>query len=232
VRTLRLEHDLLAKNQRAAEQNRGFFAGRRCLSLNFVSSPGAGKTTLLERTIRELGGRHRFAVIQGDQATDRDAERVRRAGAPAVQLITGTVCHLDAPMVARAVTELELEAGTILAIENVGNLVCPALFDLGEHSRIVVASVPEGSDKPLKYPYMFRSAELVLLNKLDLLPYVDFDLDAFTRYVHSVNPKATLISLSATTGEGLGAWFTWLERKWDDRCTSVRRGAVLEGRSA
>jgi hydrogenase nickel incorporation protein HypB len=204
---------LLSKNQLAAERNRGFFGGRGLLALNLVSSPGSGKTSLLERTIRDLGSRVPFAVIQGDQATERDADRIRRVGAPAVQLNTGTVCHLDAPMVTRAVAELRPATGTILAIENVGNLVCPALFDLGEHARIVVASVPEGTDKPIKYPYMFQSADLVLLNKMDLLPYVDFDLEAFTGYVRSLNRKAKLLTVSATAGQGLNEWYAWLEAR-------------------
>jgi hydrogenase nickel incorporation protein HypB len=166
---------------------------------------------LLERTIRELGARLPFFVIQGDQATDRDAERVRRAGARAVQLNTGTVCHLDAAMVERAARELDPPAGSVLVIENIGNLVCPALFDLGERARIVVASFAEGDDKPLKYPYMFRSADLVLLNKLDLAPYVVFDADEFRRNVRSLNPDARVIELSATRGDGCGDWYQWLD---------------------
>jgi len=214
ARELRLEHDLLESNRLAAAQNRGLFEARGILCLNFVSSPGSGKTTLLERTIRDLGQHLTFAVIQGDQATARDAERVRRAGARAIQLNTGTICHLDAAMVARAVSELDVASGSILAIENVGNLVCPALFDLGEHARVVVASVPEGSDKPVKYPYIFRSADLVLVNKMDLGPYVDFELEAFTGYVRSLNRKATLLPVSATSGQGIDDWYRWLHEHW------------------
>jgi hydrogenase nickel incorporation protein HypB len=208
---VKLEQDILAKNALGAAKNRGYFAGRKLLALNLVSSPGSGKTTLLERTIRELGPRLPIAVIQGDQATDHDAERVRRAGASAVQLNTGTMCHLDAAMVERALAELDPPAGAILAIENVGNLVCPALFDLGEQERVVVASYAEGDDKPIKYPYMFRSASLVVLNKSDLAPYVEFDPRKFHDYVRQVNPEARILTLSALRGEGLDAWYGWLE---------------------
>jgi hydrogenase nickel incorporation protein HypB len=211
ARVIKLEADILAKNALGAARNRGYFAGRKLLALNLVSSPGSGKTTLLERTIKDLGLRRPFAVIQGDQATDRDAERVRRAGASAVQLNTGTVCHLDAAMVERALALLDPPPGAVLAIENVGNLVCPALFDLGEHERVVVASYAEGDDKPLKYPYMFRSASLVILNKSDLAPHVEFDRDKFREYVASVNPNAPVIEVSALRGQGLGDWYGWLE---------------------
>lgn len=211
ARRIKLEQDVLGRNALGAAKNRGFFEGRKLLALNLVSSPGSGKTTLLERTIAELGSRVPFAVIQGDQATDRDAERVRRAGARAVQLTTGTVCHLDAAMVERAVRELDPAPGAVLAIENVGNLVCPALFDLGEKARVVVASYAEGDDKPLKYPYMFRSADLVLLNKSDLAPYVEFDARKFREYVASVKPDLPIIELSALRGHGLSEWYRWLD---------------------
>ena len=188
-RMVQLEADILGKNALDAAKNRGYFQGRRLLALNLVSSPGSGKTTLLERTIRDLGSKFPFAVIQGDQATDHDAERVRRAGAQAVQLNTGTVCHLDAAMVERALRDLDPPAGAVLAIENVGNLVCPALFDLGEQERVVVASFAEGDDKPIKYPYMFRSASLVVLNKSDLAPYVPFDAQKFPCVRGSSQPE-------------------------------------------
>jgi len=198
---IRLEHDVLHKNAHLAEHNRAWFHQRRVLALNLVSSPGSGKTTLLERIIVESGFEVR--VVQGDQATDRDAERIRRAGARAVQINTGTGCHLDAAMVARAASDLDPPAGSILAIENVGNLVCPALFDLGEHVRIAVLSVPEGADKPLKYPYLFRSSHLVVINKVDLLAHVDFDMDDCLDAVRRVNPDARVLPLSARTGAGL-----------------------------
>jgi hydrogenase nickel incorporation protein HypB len=212
TRRIQLEQDVLARNALGAAKNRGYFEGRRLLALNLVSSPGSGKTTLLERTIAELGARLPFAVIQGDQATDRDAERIRRAGARAVQLTTGTVCHLDAAMVERAVRELEPAPGSVLAIENVGNLVCPALFDLGEHARVVVASYAEGDDKPLKYPFMFRSADLIILNKSDLAPHVQFDAQLFREYVASIKPGVPILELSALHGHGMSDWYGWLER--------------------
>jgi hydrogenase nickel incorporation protein HypB len=220
TRRLRVERDLLGKNALAAERNRGFFVGRGVLALNFVSSPGSGKTSLLERTIEDRGAARSWFVVQGDQATDRDAERVRQKGARAVQLNTGTVCHLDAEMVARAVAELDPAPGGVVAIENVGNLVCPALFDLGEHARIVVASVAEGADKPIKYPYMFRTATLVILNKLDLEPYVDFDREYFAECVRGVNPDASILALSATRGDGLSAWYDWLDERFFSLATS------------
>jgi hydrogenase nickel incorporation protein HypB len=181
-----------------------------------VSSPGSGKTTLLERLIADRGSRARVSVIQGDQATDNDAERIRRAGAKAVQINTGTGCHLDAAMVARGLADLEPDPGSIVAIENVGNLVCPALFDLGEHARVAILSVTEGDDKPLKYPYLFRGSHLVVLNKVDLLPYVDFDLDRCERGIRRVNPDARSIVVSAKTGEGLSAFYDWLERRREE----------------
>jgi hydrogenase nickel incorporation protein HypB len=222
-RRLRLEQNILAKNTLRARKNRAWFDERGLLALNLVSSPGSGKTSLLERTITDLGQHRRFFVIQGDQATERDADRVRRRGASAIQLNTGTICHLDADMVAGAAEKLTPSPGSILAIENVGNLVCPALFDLGEHARIVVMSLPEGSDKPLKYPYMFGGADLILLNKLDLAPYVSFDVDEFTRSVRELNAEATILQLSATRGDGLDAWYDWLEAR-----SSATRGARLE----
>lgn len=208
-----MEEQVLGRNRLVAERNRGFFRGRRVLALNLVSSPGSGKTSLLERSIVNEGIRRAWYVVQGDQATDRDAERVRRKGASAVQLNTGMVCHLDAAMVARAVESLDPKPGSIVAVENVGNLVCPALFDLGEHARVVVASTTEGSDKPIKYPYMFRSATLVVLNKVDLLPHVDFDVDHFTECVRRVNRDAPILPISATRGDGMAAWYRWLDER-------------------
>jgi len=209
-RLLTLERDVLARNQALAERNRGWLAGRGAFAINLMSSPGAGKTTLLERTIRDLPAA-RISVIEGDQETERDAERIRAAGARAIQINTGAGCHLDASMVERALRALEPPDGSTLMIENVGNLVCPSLFDLGESARVVIASVAEGDDKPLKYPHMFRGATAVLLNKMDLLPHVSFDVEAFTRHARKVNPRVEVLPLSATRGEGLDGWYRWLQ---------------------
>jgi hydrogenase nickel incorporation protein HypB len=209
--TVSLEQKVLAKNDLVAEQNRKWLAEREILALNITSSPGAGKTTLLERTIGELARHSPVSVIEGDQETLLDAERIRAAGARAVQVNTGAGCHLDADMVRRALETLNPQPRSLLFIENVGNLVCPALFDLGEHSKLVVISVTEGADKPLKYPHMFAAAGLIVLNKIDLMPYVDFDLEEFATFVRSVNPTAEILPLSATTGEGTAAWYRWLD---------------------
>jgi hydrogenase nickel incorporation protein HypB len=211
--TISLEHKVLAKNDLIAEHNRQWLAERNILALNVMSSPGAGKTTLLERTIRELGDDRPVAVIEGDQETLLDADRIRAAGARAVQVNTGAGCHLDADMVHRALHALEPEPDSVLFIENVGNLVCPALFDLGELSKVVVISVTEGQDKPLKYPHMFAAAGLVIVNKIDLVPYVNFDLETFLGFARSVNPGVEILSLSATSGMGLDAWYDWIHAK-------------------
>ena len=209
--TITLEQRVLAKNDELAEQNREWLAQRDIMAFNLTSSPGAGKTTLLERTIRDLDGRRPVAVIEGDQETLLDAERIRATGCRAVQINTGAGCHLDADMVHRALHALDPEPGSLLFIENVGNLVCPALFDLGERAMVVVISVTEGADKPLKYPHMFAAAELVLINKVDLLPYVDFDIDVCAAYARSVNPRAKVLPVSATTGEGIEFWYQWID---------------------
>lgn len=206
-----LETELLAANNALAAENRAWFARHRITAFNVMSSPGAGKTTLLERTVRDRGAGRALAVIEGDQETARDAERIRAAGARAVQINTGAGCHLDARMVARALVDLTPEPGSVVFIENVGNLVCPALFDLGERSRVVVASVTEGDDKPLKYPYMFRAADLVVVNKIDLLPHVAFDLRAFSEHARRLNPRVRILGTSATRGDGLAEWYAWLE---------------------
>src|SRR4029079_10490862 len=211
--TITLEQKVLAKNDLLAEHNRQSLAERGILALNMTSSPGAGKTTLLERTIRELEGDRPVAVIEGDQETLLDAERIQAAGARAVQVNTGAGCHLDADMVHRALHALDPEPESLLFIENVGNLVCPALFDLGEHSKVVVISVTEGQDKPLKYPHMFAAAGLVLINKIDLVPYVSFNLDACWGCARSVNPGVEILPVSATTGDGLDAWYDWIRTK-------------------
>ena len=208
-----LETRILEKNDAIADQNRAWFAGREILALNLVSSPGAGKTTLLERTIRDMMHELTINVIEGDQATDNDGERIRAAGAPVVQVNTGTGCHLEADMVTRAIRELKPAPGSLLLIENVGNLVCPAMFDLGERAKVVIFSVTEGEDKPLKYPHMFLAAELMIINKIDLLPHVDFDLSLAAGYARDVNPQIEVLSLSARTGEGLDGWYDWLRRE-------------------
>lgn len=207
--TITLEQKVLAKNDELAERNRAWLTERGILALNMTSSPGAGKTTLLERTIREFPDAP-IAVIEGDQATLLDAERIGATGARVVQVNTGAGCHLDAEMTRRALETLDPAPGTLLFIENVGNLVCPALFDLGERGKVVVISVTEGTDKPLKYPHMFAAAALVLVNKIDLLPYVDFDLDRCREYARRINPRAELVPLSVTGGDGLSRWYEWL----------------------
>lgn len=209
--TITLEQKVLAKNDELAERNRAWLAARDILALNLTSSPGAGKTTLLERTIRDLASARPVSVIEGDQETLLDAERITAAGARAVQVNTGAGCHLDAAMVHRALHELDPEPGSVLFIENVGNLVCPALFDLGEHSKVVIISVTEGDDKPLKYPHMFAAAGLVIVNKIDLLPYVSFDLEKCCDHVRSLNRDAQILAMSAATGDGSSRWYEWID---------------------
>jgi hydrogenase nickel incorporation protein HypB len=205
-----LELNVLAKNDLIAAQNRGWFEGRDVLALNLVSSPGAGKTTLLTQTINDLRDRLTFTVIEGDQATLHDAERIRATGCAVVQVNTGTGCHLEADMVRRGVHTLQPPARSVLMIENVGNLVCPALFDLGERTKVAILSVTEGDDKPLKYPHMFRASQIMILNKIDLLPYVSFDVDRCITYARQVNPEIKVFPVSATSGEGLDHWYAWL----------------------
>lgn len=205
-----LEARIIARNDTLAAKNRAWFAGREILALNLVSSPGAGKTTLLERTIRDLRGELKLYVVEGDQATANDGERIRAAGAPAVQVNTGTGCHLEADMVARGLAELKPALGSVVMIENVGNLVCPAMFDLGERAKVVILSVTEGEDKPLKYPHMFRAAAIMILNKIDLLPHVDFDVVRAVTNAREVNPDIRVFQVSARTGDGLEDWYGWL----------------------
>jgi hydrogenase nickel incorporation protein HypB len=210
-RTVSLEQDLLAKNQLFAERNRGWFAARDVFTVNLMSSPGAGKTSILERTIFDLRDRLPVSVLEGDQATTADADRIRATGAAVVQINTGTGCHLDAHMVAHGVEHLKPPRGSLLLIENVGNLVCPAMFDLGEQARVVIVSVTEGDDKPLKYPYMFRAGDLLLINKMDLRPYVRFDVRRCIDLARRINPAMDVLLVSAETGEGMSAWYDWLQ---------------------
>jgi hydrogenase nickel incorporation protein HypB len=212
---LTLQTRILAKNDAFAEKNRAWFRGREILALNLVSSPGSGKTTLLERTIKDLKDELKLFVVEGDQATARDGERIRAAGAAAVQINTGSGCHLEADMLGRALQHLKPGAGSIVMIENVGNLVCPALFDLGERCKLVIFSVTEGEDKPLKYPTMFGAASVMILNKIDLLPYVEFDVARAIANAKQINPDIVVLRLSGRTGEGLEAWYEWLRREVD-----------------
>ncbi len=225
-RRLRIEADILGENNRFAAANRAFLAARRVFALNLMSSPGSGKTTLLVRTIGDLGGRFPIAVVEGDQQTSLDAERIRAVGVPTLQINTGKGCHLDAHMVGHAVSDLDPDPGALLFIENVGNLVCPAAFDLGESVRVVLLSVTEGDDKPLKYPDMFAAADLVILNKVDLLPYVSFDRDRCFEFARRVRPGIETLSLSATTGEGLDAWYDWIDRRRAEAGAAAVRAEV------
>ncbi|MCX7247327.1 MAG: hydrogenase nickel incorporation protein HypB [Burkholderiales bacterium] len=208
-RMVQIEQDILAKNNAYAQANRQQLSEKGIFALNLVSSPGSGKTTLLCKTITLLEGQA-LAVIEGDQQTTHDAERIRATGAPAIQINTGKGCHLDAHMVGHAMEQLDLQADSLLMIENVGNLVCPAAFDLGEAHKVVILSVTEGEDKPLKYPDMFRAASLMLLNKIDLLPYLSFDVAAAIAYARRVNPRIRVIELSATSGVGMDEWLDFL----------------------
>ena len=210
-RIVKLEQDLLAKNSGYAEANRRYLSARGIFALNLVSSPGSGKTTLLVKTIEALHGQQPLAVIEGDQQTDNDAARIRAAGAPAIQINTGKGCHLDAQMVGQAMQQLALQDDSLLLIENVGNLVCPASFDLGEAHKVVILSVTEGEDKPLKYPDMFRAAGVMLLNKCDLLPHLDFDADLAIEYARRINPKLQVIRISAGSGDGMPEWIEWIK---------------------
>jgi hydrogenase nickel incorporation protein HypB len=217
-RVLHLQQDVLGKNNQIAQHNREYFEDNAILALNLVSSPGSGKTSTLEKSIVALAGIP-LAVIEGDQQTTRDAQRISNTGAPVIQVNTGTGCHLDADMVHKAVHQLDLQENSILFIENVGNLVCPAMFDLGEAFKVVVISVTEGDDKPLKYPTMFHAADICLINKVDLLPYVDFDVDRCKEYARQVNHALIFFEISATTGQGMKSWVDWLKAKVD---TSTR----------
>jgi len=218
-----LQTRVLAKNDALAARNRAWFAGREILALNLMSSPGAGKTTLLERTIRDLRGARDIGVLEGDQATSLDGDRIRAAGAPVVQVNTGTGCHLEADMVMRGLSELRPPARSVVMIENVGNLVCPASYDLGEEAKIVLLSVTEGEDKPLKYPSIFHKSSLLILTKVDLLPYVPFDIEAAEANARQVNPNIEILRVSCATGEGMERWRHWIANR---RSASRRQSAA------
>lgn len=209
--SLTLEQNLLAKNDLIAAQNRGWLKGRNIIALNLVSSPGAGKTTLLVKTIEDLKNEISIVVIEGDQETTNDAERIAATGCPTIQVNTGTGCHLEASMVERGLGTLRPPANSLVLIENVGNLVCPALFDLGEKAKVAMLSVTEGEDKPIKYPHMFRASQVMVLTKIDLLPYVNFDVQRCLDYARQVNPNLIIFQVSATTAAGLTEWYTWLK---------------------
>ena len=209
-KVITVETDILSKNNLMAERNRGFFDAKNIFSLNLVSSPGSGKTTLLEKTLRKLKDKISFYVIEGDQQTMNDAERINNIGVPVVQVNTGNGCHLDSKMVSDAVKKISPSENSVLFIENVGNLVCPSLFDLGESVRVVIISVTEGDDKPIKYPTMFESSDVCIINKIDLLPYVDFDIEKAKEYARRINHHLQFFELSAKTEEGLENWFNWI----------------------
>ncbi len=212
-RTIDIEQDVLMQNNMLAQRNRGWFEAKSIVALNLVSSPGSGKTTVLERTITDLKEELSISVIEGDQQTLNDADRINATGAEVVQVNTGQGCHLDAEMIRKAVDKLDPPEKSILMVENVGNLVCPALFDLGEAGKVVIISVTEGDDKPQKYPTMFAASTLCLINKIDLLPYVNFDVDKCEDAARKVNPKLEFMRISATTGEGMDQWYDWLRAK-------------------
>ena len=211
-RMVQIEQDILSKNNAYAAKNRERLTERGIFTLNLVSSPGSGKTTLLCKTIELLKNRKPVAVIEGDQQTSQDAERIRATGAPAIQINTGKGCHLDAHMVGHAMEKLDLPEDSLLMVENVGNLVCPAAFDLGEAHKVVILSVTEGEDKPIKYPDMFRAATLMVLNKCDLLPYLDFKVEAAIEFARRVNPTIEVLQVSAKSGQGMAEWLDWIER--------------------
>lgn len=209
---IKLETNILQKNNLIAERNRGFFEAKNIFSLNLVSSPGSGKTSLLEKTIKYLKNDVSFYVIEGDQQTMNDANRIEATGAPVVQINTGNGCHLDAEMVNKAAKKLDVENNSVLFIENVGNLICPSLFDLGESKRIVIISVTEGEDKPIKYPTMFQSSDICIINKIDLLPYVDFNIEKAKEYALRINHNLQFFEVSVKTGEGMNDWYNWLKK--------------------
>jgi hydrogenase nickel incorporation protein HypB len=207
-----VEKDILYQNKLLAERNRGYFDAKNIFCINLVSSPGSGKTTILERTLTDLKGEISFSVIEGDQQTTNDADRIHATGTKVTQINTGKGCHLDAHMVLHALQGLKPLADSVLFIENVGNLVCPAMFDLGEKERVVIMSVTEGDDKPLKYPDMFHTSTVCIINKTDLLPYVNFNVEKAKEYALKVNHKLKIFEVSATTGHGMDEWYSWLRK--------------------
>lgn len=208
--TIELEQEILGKNQGIANRNRAWLTEKNILALNLVSSPGSGKTTLLEKTLNDLKNDYEISVIEGDQETVNDAERIRATGCKAIQINTGTGCHLEAEMLAKCLESLNPSNDSVLFIENVGNLVCPAMFDLGEFAKVAILSVTEGEDKPTKYPNMFRASQLMILNKIDLLPYLNFDVEKCIAYAKEVNPSIEVLQVSATSGDGMEGWYEWL----------------------
>lgn len=213
VNIVELEKDILHQNQLGAERNRGFFEALNIFAMNLVSSPGSGKTSLLEKTIADLKNEVEFSVIEGDQQTTNDAERIHALNVPVLQINTGKGCHLDSEMIAKSLKELKPKQNSILMIENVGNLVCPAMFDLGENQRVVIISTTEGEDKPLKYPDMFFTSNICIINKIDLLPYLKFDIEKLKENAKKVNPNIQFFEISATSGEGMEAWYEFLKSK-------------------
>ena len=214
--TVALEQEILGKNQKLADRNRQWFAQQGIVALNLMSSPGSGKSTLLERTLTDLRDELSVCVVEGDQATTNDAERIMATGCPVIQINTGTGCHLEADMLEQALQQLQPEPGSLVMIENVGNLVCPALFDLGEQGKVVILSVTEGEDKPEKYPHMFRTADLMLLTKTDLLPYLNFDVARCIEHARAVNSSIQVIQVSSQSGAGMSDWYAWLRAQLHD----------------
>jgi hydrogenase nickel incorporation protein HypB len=212
-REVKLEQDILYKNNLLAERNRGFLLAKNITAINLVSSPGSGKTTLLEKTVQLLNKTIPLSIIEGDQQTSHDADRIAATGANVVQINTGKGCHLDAHMVLHAIEKLQPQPNSMLFIENVGNLVCPSMFDLGEKWRVVIMSVTEGEDKPIKYPDMFLTSQICIINKMDLLPYVEFNLEKAKDYARKVNPEINFMEVSATTGDGLDEWISWIKQQ-------------------
>ena len=210
---IEVQQNILQHNDLMAARNRGYFEAKNLFVMNLVSSPGSGKTSILEKTLKDLKKEISFAVIEGDQQTMQDANRIDVLDIPVIQINTGKGCHLESDMVYDAVKQLDPKADSILMIENVGNLVCPSMFDLGESKRVVIISTTEGEDKPLKYPDMFHSSDICIINKIDLLPYLDFDLEKLRSYALQINPKLTFFEVSATTGEGMDKWYSWLKKE-------------------
>ena len=204
--------DILSANERIAEENRTLFRENGVFVINLMSSPGAGKTTLLEKTLAALREKYRIGVIEGDVATTADAERIEKTGVPVVQINTGSMCHLDGNMIKNALDEFDLKALDLLIVENVGNLVCPAEFNVGEDCKVMLLSTAEGDDKPLKYPLMWRESSALIINKTDLIPYTNFSLEKATKDSLTINPKLDIFPLSCRTGDGLPAWYAWLDR--------------------